>query len=220
MDYECWALGDCALLLRFGSRIDNAVNARVHAVAASLAAARLPGIRAIAPGYAAVVVTLDLPAMERAGGSEALRQQFGKIIAATGPTPVATARDVAIPTRYGGADGPDLDMVAQRLGMSADEVVILHSTACYEVAMVGFQPGFPYLLGLPERLRLPRRDAARAQVAAGSVAIAGDQAGIYPNVSPGGWHLIGRTELSLFDPARAEPSLLLPGDRVRFVPVR
>lgn len=220
MDYECWALGDSALLLRFGNRVDHKLNARIHAAAVSLTAACLPGVRDIAPSYAALVLTFDLPVLERAGGSEALRQRVGKVLALAESAVDARARDVTIPTRYGGTCGPDLDTVAESLGLSTDEVVALHSGACYQVAMVGFQPGFPYLLGLPEHLQLPRRDSVRAQVAAGSVAIAGAQAGIYPGVSPGGWHLIGRTDLKLFDPERAEPSLLVPGDRVHFVPVR
>ncbi len=218
MDYECWALGDSALMLRFGDHIDCASNLNAHAAAAALSAARLPGVRAIAPSYAALVLTLDLVMIDRAGGCDVLQQQIARIlddrIDAFPP-----GRDVEIPTRYGGSEGPDLDQVARRLALSTSEVIALHSSASYQVAMIGFQPGFPYLLGLPERLQLPRRDSVRAQVAAGSVAIAGGQAGIYPSVSPGGWHVIGRTSLALFTPADAEPSLLVPGDRVHFVPV-
>jgi KipI family sensor histidine kinase inhibitor len=111
-------------------------------------------------------------------------------------------------------------MVAEQVGLSVEETISLHAGAAYRVAMVGFQPGFPYLLGLPERLQVPRRSSVRAHVPAGSVAIAGAQAGIYPGESPGGWHLLGRTALRLFDPTASCPALLLPGDRVRFVPVR
>lgn len=220
LDYECWALGDSALLLRFGSNISCGLNARVHAAAASLGAARLRGVRAIAPGYAALVLSLDLAEVDRAGGTDSLQQQIARLLEAAPAIPLALGRDVEIPTRYGGSDGPDLETVAQRLGLSSTEVIELHSGATYQVAMLGFQPGFPYLLGLPERLQLPRQDSPRARVPAGSVALAGAQTGIYPGVSPGGWHLIGRTPLTLFNPMEAEPSLLVPGDRVRFVPVR
>jgi hypothetical protein len=106
---------------------------------------------------------------------------------------------------------------AAALDLPPDEIVRLHSGALYTVAAVGFSPGFPYLTGLPERLHLPRRATPRL-VAAGSVAIAGKQAGIYPSGSQGGWHVLGRTNLELFDPSRAEPALLRPGDRLKFVP--
>ncbi len=120
---------------------------------------------------------------------------------------------------YGGDCGPDLEAVATRVGLTPDEVIALHSGATYTVAAVGFSPGFPYLLGLPERLRIPRRETPRLAVEAGSVAIAGGQSGIYPNASPGGWHVLGRTTETLFDPFSKQPSLLSPGDRVRFLPL-
>ncbi len=125
-----------------------------------------------------------------------------------------------IPVCYGGNHGPDLQSVVEAIGISADEVVAMHSAAEYTVAMVGFAPGFPYLTGLPDALRMPRLATPRNRVAAGSVAIAGEQAGIYPCESPGGWRVLGQTGERLFDPRRERaPSLLAPGDRVRFVPV-
>lgn len=220
MDYECWPLGDMALLLRFGVGTDAATNVCVQRAASTLKAASLPGVRAVAPSYAAMVVTLDLVAVERAGGLDALRKRIRDAIAAEVAGAHVPRRHVEIPTRYGGADGPDLDDVASRLNMRAADVIEAHASARYQVAMVGFQPGFPYLLGLPQCLCLPRRSSVRAHVPAGSVAIANDQAGIYPNESPGGWHLIGRTPLRLFDPGATPPAILQPGDAVRFVPVR
>lgn len=125
-----------------------------------------------------------------------------------------------IPVCYGGGHGPDLDAVAKACGMSAEEVVALHAGTVYTVAMVGFSPGFPYLTGLDERLHLPRLASPRTRVAAGSVAIASDQAGIYPCDSAGGWHILGRARARWFDPMRLpSPSLMQAGDRVRFVPV-
>lgn len=115
-------------------------------------------------------------------------------------------------------DGPDLQQVADLVGLSVDEVVSLHSSAEYTVAFIGFQPGFPYLIGLPHVLVVPRLETPRARVPAGSVAIAGEYTGIYPSATPGGWRLIGRTDTTLFDVARDRPALLSPGDRVRFVP--
>lgn len=219
MDFDCWPLGDSALLLRFGAQVDAGVNAQVHRAAARLQRARLPGVQTIAPSYAALVLMLDLPAMLRSGGMGALLGRVRESLAALGSSGGTDGRLVEVPVRYGGEAGPDLSLVAQATGLTPDEVVRLHAGAPYRVAMLGFKPGFPYLLGLPAELRLPRRNSVRARVAAGSVAIAGAQAGIYPCESPGGWHVLGHTELRLFDPARSPPSLLLPGDRVRFVAV-
>jgi KipI family sensor histidine kinase inhibitor len=125
---------------------------------------------------------------------------------------------VEVPVAYGGSDGPDLDHLATTLGMEPSEIVRLHCEPLYRVAAVGFSPGFPYLLGLPEALRVPRINAPRP-VAAGAVAIAGGQAGIYPFASQGGWHVLGRTSLELFNPFSGAPTLLKPGDCVRFVPI-
>jgi len=124
-----------------------------------------------------------------------------------------TGDPVTIPVRY---DGEDLDEVAAGLGMSVAEVVSVHSGADYTVAFTGFAPGFGYLTGLDERLRLPRRDSPRTRVPAGAVAVAGEYTGVYPRPSPGGWHLLGSTTASLWDPSREPPALLLPGTTVRF----
>ncbi|MFC3532141.1 5-oxoprolinase subunit PxpB [Vogesella facilis] len=128
-------------------------------------------------------------------------------------------RRVDIPVRYGGEHGPDLAAVAAHCGLSPQEVIARHSAARYTVFFLGFQPGFAYLGGLPPALATPRRAEPRLTVPAGSVGIGGAQTGIYPAASPGGWQLIGHTDLTLFDPQREPPSLLLPGDRVRFQPL-
>ena len=131
------------------------------------------------------------------------------------PMPTGTERvDLTIAVAY---DGDDLDDVADATGLSVDEVVGLHSSGEYRVAFCGFAPGFGYLTGLPERLRLPRRDSPRTRVPAGSVAIAAEYSAVYPRSSPGGWHLLGHTDAVLFDVERDPPSLLAPGTGVRFV---
>jgi 5-oxoprolinase (ATP-hydrolysing) subunit B len=127
-------------------------------------------------------------------------------------------RTVEIAVHYGGNDGVDLRDVAQVAGLSEEEAITLHARANYIVSFVGFLPGFAYLDGLDERLHRPRRAQPRARVPAGSVALAGAQSGVYPFDSPGGWHLIGRTDARMFDPSREPAALLQPGDRVRFVP--
>ena len=121
--------------------------------------------------------------------------------------------------RYGGADGPDLDAVADRLGLAPAHVVELHASVEYRVFVLGFAPGFAYLGRLPAELLVPRRDQPRPRVPPGSVAIAGWQTAIYPASTPGGWHLIGRTDAVVWDARRSDPALLVAGDRVRFEPV-
>jgi KipI family sensor histidine kinase inhibitor len=128
--------------------------------------------------------------------------------------PKTHPREIAIPVIY---DGPDLDLVAQTAGATADEVVKLHTEATYEVAFCGFAPGFAYLTGLPEALQQPRLDSPRTKVPQGSVGIAGEFTAAYPRATPGGWRLIGRTEITLFDPVADTPALMQPGDLVRFV---
>ena len=134
-------------------------------------------------------------------------------------SPTVDARRIDIPVRYGGDDGPDLEAVARHACLDPEEVVRRHTGATYRVAMLGFAPGFPYLLGLDPALELPRRSEPRLRVPAGSVAIGGAQTGIYPRELPGGWHLIGCTPLHLFEPEREPPCLLAPGDEVRFRPL-
>ena len=212
-------LGEDALLLRFGDGIDIATNARVHAAATRIAALRPPWLRDIVPAYAslALFVALDaFPATVDAlvAAERWVRQQ---VLDQTGAD--AQPRRLEIQVVYGGADGPDLAAVAAHAGLSAGDVVERHASADYTVAMLGFAPGFPYLLGLDPTLAMPRLQTPRTRVAAGSVGIGGAQTGIYPRPGPGGWRIIGRTNARLFDARSDQPSLLLPGDRVRFVPV-
>jgi len=130
---------------------------------------------------------------------------------------VVEARTIEIPVHYGGTDGPDLPAVAERCGLKEEAVIDAHASAEYVVSFLGFLPGFAYLDGLDRRLHLPRREQPRTRVPAGSVAIAGAQSGVYPFDSPGGWHVIGRTPCTMFDPSREPVSLFELGDRVRFV---
>ena len=162
------------------------------------------------PGARTILVTFrDFPTEEDLRSLERLeRDAIDTRALADG-----AAREIKV--RY---DGPDLEVVARAAGLTQDEVVDLHQSAEYRVAFVGFQPGFAYVAGLPDALHVPRRASPRAKIPAGSVAIAEEWTGVYPAESPGGWHLIGTTEQTLFDPERDPPALLGPGDRVRFVP--
>lgn len=214
MDFAIEPMAEDAVLLRFGHGLDPGVNARVHAAAHALRAAKLPGILDIAPAYATLLLRFD-PFVH--AGRDELRHALSGALRAGDPAPAAGVWcEVEIPVCYGGEHGPDLDAVAAHAGLSRDEVVARHAGAGYTVAMLGFAPGFPYLLGLDPALHVPRRANPRTRVPSGSVAIGGAQTGIYPRELPGGWHLIGRTPRALFDPARNPPCLLAPGDRVRF----
>lgn len=213
------ALGEDAVLLRLGERIDPALNREVHALAARIARARPPWLCDIVPAYASLALFVD-PA--QAGDRFAL-DLVGEWLAQLRGDAVAKApRDAApveIPVCYHPSCAPDLEAVAQRTGLARDEVVARHCAGDYRVGMIGFAPGFPYLLGLDPALAAPRHATPRVRVPAGSVGIAGQQTGIYPGDSPGGWQLVGRTPLSLFDPRRDPPSLLQPGQRLRFVAI-
>ena len=168
------------------------------------------------PATPRVLVPFDPDAIDEA----ALRAVIAAALAADDDHPRASEPAVhEIRVAYGGRDGPDLAEVAARTGLDEDEVVRRHAAVDHRVLVVGFVPGFPYLGILPPELDLPRRATPRVRVPAGSVAIAGRQTGIYPFETPGGWHLIGRTDARLWDPSSDRPSRLAPGDRVRLVPV-
>jgi inhibitor of KinA len=187
-----------------------------------LQAARLPGIVDLVPAYATLALHFDPLAWTDAEDGDALQAIAAAVrmlLDMPPEMPPRSATRVEISVCYGGAEGPDLDALASRAGFDSGDVVALHAAGDYRVAMIGFAPGFPYLLGLDPALATPRRATPRTRVPAGSVAIGGAQTGIYPSELPGGWHLIGRTPLRLFDPRRDPPSLLMPGDRVRFVPI-
>jgi inhibitor of KinA len=202
-------LGDTALLAELGTRLDTALNTRAIGLAEALRKRR--DVHQAVAGYASVTVHFD--------PEQATHESLGaaiKRLAARRPKAAIPGRLHRIPVVY---DGPDLEEVAGSLGMPVAEVIALHMRPIYRVFLVGFVPGFGYLVPLPEELELPRREVPRTQVPAGSVAIAGRQTGIYPLPTPGGWHLIGRSSVKLFLPDSDPPSLFRAGDRVKFFSV-
>lgn len=210
------AMAEDALLLRFGPTIDSAINARVHAAVSRLRQ-RWPTLECV-PAYASLLLRFDPEQWRRSDGGTPHQHIGDAVLEALTDLPLAStnSRLIEIPVCYGDANGPDLAEVTAITGLTADEVIARHCSAEYCVAMLGFAPGFPYLLGLDPSLAVPRRADPRQRVAAGSVAIGGNQTGIYPDELPGGWQLIGRTPLRLFDAGADTPSLLAAGDRVRF----
>lgn len=206
--------GDSAVLATLGAELSLEVNRRVHRLAQAIARRQLPGIGEAVPGYATLLLHYD--------PLEYTYQElvdFIQGIDLNSENILETPRRVEIPVRYGDEFGPDLAHVAEVHGLSEAEVVRIHSGREYPVMLMGFTPGFPYLAGVDPAIVTPRLSTPRSLVPGGSVGIAGAQTGIYPVDSPGGWQIIGRTRLRLFDLALDPPFLLAPGDVVVFVPL-
>lgn len=210
------ALGERAWLLRLGHTVDAGCNRRVHALARHIREQAPRWLEDVVPAYAALAVVLRTQALDERESARSWLEACLRDV----PVEVAEAgAEVEIPVLYGGDAGPDLVSGAAALSLSVDALVQRHCAPSYQVAMLGFAPGFPYLLGLDPGLSLPRLERPRARVPAGSVGIGGEQSGIYPQAGAGGWRLIGRTPLRLFDAVRERPARLQAGDRVRFVPI-
>ncbi len=206
--FDC---AESALLVDFGPNYNKVISLAILDLSERLQKVGLPGLIESVPALCSLTVfynPLDLPRHRVVGEIEALCQ--------TESATRGRVRTWEIPVAYGGPGGPDLEDVALLTGLSPDELMRMHTEQLYYVYMLGFLPGFAYLGGLPDRLRLPRRSTPRARVPVGSLAIGSDMTAIYPLESPGGWHLIGYTPVLLWDMARREEPLLKPGDLVRF----
>ncbi len=203
-------LGDAALLCELPSPATLAQQQKIWAFAAE--AVQWRGVREVLPGMNNLTLLFDPQETEVSELEMQIFTAWPQLAVAA-----VEGRQIEIPVRYGGGDGPDLADVAAHTGLTPAEVVRRHAAADYVVYFLGFLPGFAFMGGLPPELATPRRADPRTAVPARSVGIGGEQTGIYPLVSPGGWQLIGRTSLELFDPKNEPPTLLRPGDRVRFV---
>lgn len=206
--------GDSAILIEFADEIDDATNDRVHALAQYLRAQRRADILDLVPAYASLLVCYDSLQTDFATMRGHLAASLSLSQSHIEPEP----RVIEIPVQYGGPFGPDLGFIAQWSGLPESQVVDLHASVLYRVYFVGFTPGFAYLGSVPEKIAAPRLGTPRTRVPSGSVGIAARQTGIYPADTPGGWRLIGRTDLDMFDVNHHPPARLRSGDRVRFVP--
>ncbi len=208
------ALGDSALLIDFADESSDpeALLQRALSAAERIDREQIGGIDDVTSAYKSVAVFLSPGQCD----TSSISQQVSALLAPSDAAGTHPDRSIEVPVCYDEEFALDAERVAQETGLSFEKVIELHSSAQYLVACIGFMPGFPYLIGLPTELHLPRLPIPRTKVPAGSVAIAGAQAGIYPFESPGGWNIIGRTPLVLFDPTNPSPTALAPGNRLRF----
>ncbi len=211
------AAGDSAINIEFGTSIDDKINDRVYALLDTVANLDPDWLVELVPTYRSLLVQYDLLKNDFDGVMAVIERSLASM-----PSDGMDSRErrvYELPTLYGGEYGPDLDTVAEHSGLTTAEVIDIHSSLAYRVYMIGFSPGFPYLGGMSEEIACPRLATPRTRVPAGSVGIAESQTGVYPSVSPGGWQLIGRTPVKLFDHLQEPPSLLQPGHYVKFVPI-
>ena len=211
---------DSALLIEFGDSIDYAVNAKVYSLQRRIETSEInEAVTEFIPSYRSLLVEYD-PAQSV---YQEMHDRVAELVehsdVSDGSIAEASEETHQIPVAYGGELGPDLDTVAEHAGLTPQEVIDIHSGTDYHVFMLGFAPGFPYLGGMDERIACPRLATPRTLVPAGSVGIAESQTGVYPNASPGGWQLIGRTPMKLFDVDADPPVAMLPGTKVNFVPI-
>jgi KipI family sensor histidine kinase inhibitor len=207
--------GDRAMLVEYGDTIDPAVNEKVRAMTTLLKTSLPVGVEAVIPAYRNLSLIYD-PLVT---SPEKLLSLLLELEARLHEVKIPDARIVEIPVLYGGEFGPDIEVVAEHNGLTAEQVVAIHAGTDYPIYMIGFTPGFCYLGGLDKLIHTPRRKTPRTLLPGGSVGIAEAQTGMYPVDSPGGWQIIGRTPLRLFAPERSNPFLYEAGDRIRFIPV-
>lgn len=214
------AVNDSSILIEFGDSIDYLINAQVYALQAEIERSDLfDAVIETIPSYRSLLVEYDIATLDYADMQDKVSALVERTVAMETKISDQESELHQIPVAYGGEFGPDLETVAEHAKLDVDEVIAIHSGTDYHVFMLGFAPGFPYLGGMDERIACPRLSTPRTRVPAGSVGIAESQTGVYPNESPGGWQLIGRTPIALFDVDADPPAAMLPGTQVNFVPI-
>ena len=209
-------VGDCAISIDFGQVIDPKINRHIRQTIERIQALQLDGIIELVPTYCALLVQYDAMLYSYADMCNIIEHTFSESVTDSDNEMVTV---IEIPTVYGGEFGPDLGFVASHNNLSEEEVIAIHSGTDYLVYMLGFIPGFTYLGGMDPRIATPRLSSPRTLIPAGSVGIAGEQTGTYPSDSPGGWQIIGRTPVTMYDMSKEEAALLSAGDYVRYVPI-
>ncbi|TCC97420.1 5-oxoprolinase subunit PxpB [Pedobacter psychroterrae] len=215
-DFRCYPLGDSAIVIQFADEISIPINQKIRAIGEFLDEYTFEGFVEYVPAFSSITIYYQ-PSLISFQELETMVQEMMEDLpeATTGSQSAA----IEIPVVYGGEWGPDLEFVAQHNKLSIEEIIHIHSSTEYLVYMIGFAPGFPYLGGMDSRIATPRKETPTSSISAGSVGIAGMQTGVYPIETPGGWQIIGRTTIDLFDKESDTPVLLKAGDRIRFVPV-
>ncbi len=209
--------GDCAIVIDLGESIHPEINAKVHNFAQTLVQKNYKWITQIIPAYKGLLIYYDPLSIEFFNLKKTILEEFENM---SNTQENANTNVITIPTLYGSKFGPDLENVINHTKLSKKEVIDIHTSTNYLVYAIGFSPGFPYLGGLSKKLNTPRLKNPRTKIPSGSVAIAETQTGIYPSPTPGGWQIIGRTPVKLFDPERDPPVLVNPGDYIRFKPLK
>jgi KipI family sensor histidine kinase inhibitor len=204
--------GDTALTVEFGNEISESINAKIRAFNIALSQSKIPGIVETVPTYRSLMIHYDPEVILYDPLVEKLRGLLGGL----DQVKIPPSDVLEIPVLYGGEEGPDLDFVAKHSGKTQEEVIKIHTSTEYLIYMLGFTPGFTYLGGMSEEIATPRLKTPRVKIPAGSVGIAGSQTGVYPIDSPGGWQLIGRTPVRMYDPDRAAPILPQAGQYIKF----
>lgn len=212
---KIFIVSDTAYCVEFGNEISEELGGKVSSFTKLLDESKAPAIIEIVPSYRSVMVEYD----PMIADGEAMSAYLSELSDKVGGSESHSGRTVEIPVCYGGVYGPDLSEVASETGFTEQEVIDIHSGGSYPVYMMGFTPGFPYLGGMDKRIAAPRLKTPRTAILPGTVGIAGEQTGVYPLATPGGWRLIGRTPLKLFDKTNKDPFLLSAGDVVKFVPI-
>lgn len=207
--------GDLSLVMEFGNSISREINSKIRNMVKTIEENPIIGLKEIIPTYRSIQIMYDPLEIE----VEDLIQRLNSLESSLGSSKEESFRIVEIPTLYGGEYGPDIGFVAEHNNISEEEVIKIHTATDYLVYMLGFTPGFTFLGGMKEEIHTPRLKAPRSKIPAGSVGIAGAQTGMYPSETPGGWQLIGRTPVKLYDPKKEPPVLLSAGDYVRYVSV-
>lgn len=215
MEFSIQPLGDTGIIIQFGTEISEAIYQQIRQYVYWLEQSCIEGIVEWVPAY----TTLAVFYRPNIISYDELTQKLLKIGEKIESMPVPDPIVIEIPTLYGKEAGPDIQFVAETNGLSEEEVVKIHSSSDYLIYMIGFVPGFPYLGGMDKRIAAPRKKTPRSRIPAGSIGIAGEQTGIYPLETPGGWQIIGRTPVKLYDPQKQDPILLKAGDYIRFVPI-